>query len=317
MRSKKNLEVNQKGSYKISLNLFLNSRASKKEISLFKPRGVSHDRPTPKASVCSRKGPKGFSQIDFMIAMGIFLVIFASVVQFTTNFFITLREGTETVSLRSSALDMMYMADMGFIPDNWSLADYPKKIGLQTDAYRFFILVNNTLAGNIASELISFNYSDLGFSNIDYSSTSIYDESSNTVAYQISGSNITFNTTMLSSQVKWFTVYFDDDSNFTSMSSSVSGTNNLTETLYPVQEISLLQYRKIMKLNGTDYEKMKNSTSMNAGFRITLLNEANSTIFDYGGTLPKSSTIISLKRRVLMQNSTAGIRYGSILVRIW
>jgi len=202
-----------------------------------------------------------------------------------------------------------------------------RRIGLKTTAYRFLILVNNTHQNyynqsmnvtNLTNELISFNYTILGFPKMDYKSTAIYDENSSTVSYQISGDNITFKTNLNVNQSKWFTVYFDDDSIFEDRSTAITGTNNISEKTYPVEEIELLQYRKLMDLSSSNYTAVKNMSAVNNNFRIRLFDTNTSTYFmTFGDDVPRHSNIVALQRYMLFQNETGGIRNGKMIVQVW
>jgi hypothetical protein len=202
-----------------------------------------------------------------------------------------------------------------------------RHIGLKTKAYRFLILVNNTQSyyynqsmsvTALTNELVSFNYTKLGFPKMDYKSTVVYNETNDMVPYQIVGDNITFRTDIASSQSKWFEVYFDDDSTFEDRSTTITGTNNLTETIYPVEKIEILQYRKMIDLNNTNYTAVKNLSSVDNDFRARVLDTNTSTFFlTYGETPPSHTNIIAFQRFMLFQNSTAGIRGGKFIIQIW
>jgi hypothetical protein len=201
-----------------------------------------------------------------------------------------------------------------------------KRLGLATTGYRFEILLNNTKenlvnqsanASDLTSELVSFDYSDLGFSEVDVNSTVILDEDNNTVSYNINGDNITFVTSVNANQTKWFTVYFDIDSNFTSMSTSVSGSNNVTETLYPIEQVNILQYQSIMDLAAANYTIIKNTSDIENQFNITLDDTNGTNVLSFGNVTPSEGDIIALQRYVMYQNATGYPRQGKIIVRVW
>jgi hypothetical protein len=126
---------------------------------------------------------KGAGQIDYIIAIGIFIILLGVTITYLTNYFTIVEDPIRVITLRSEANSLLDIADRGFFPENWTNEIYPDRIGLQSDAYRFFILVNNTqtnlinqsqAVADIVDELVSFNYTYLGFSGIDYNSTAIY-----------------------------------------------------------------------------------------------------------------------------------------------
>ena len=249
---------------------------------------------------------KGTIQIDYIIAAGIFFLVFAFTINFLTDYLVTTRELSEVAELRSRAISLLgSMADRGF-----------GEIGLQSDAYRFYILLNNTedFGGgttDLSSELVEFNLSLLD--SFDRNSTAIYYDG-NRVSYNRSDDMVRFVTDIDANQSKLFTVYLDDDSNFTDMSTTITGTNNLTETVYPLEKISLLQYRNIQRLANTDYLAVKNNTG---DFYVTIYDLAGNRFFGFGGSVPRKGDVIALERYIIYQNSTAGIENGRIVVQTW
>jgi hypothetical protein len=99
----------------------------------------------------------------------------------------------------------------------------------------------------------------------------------------------------------------------------VSGNDNLTETLFAPQPITVLQYKKIQALNSSSYTDVKSSLASD-DFRITLQDiQANPVVnvLDYGGVVPAGGNIVSVQRYFVFQNSTAGIRQGKMVVKTW
>lgn len=261
----------------------------------------------------SRKKDKGVTQIDFVIAASIFIITFALSMNFVTDYFSTIEDNTRIMSLRSEAFSLLGITERE--PEPRNCVNNCDRIGLHTNAYRFLILVNNT-GGNLIDELVIFNYSYLGFTNIDYYSTTIYNESNEEVQYNVSGDTIKFKINISANQEKWFTVYFDDDSNFTDRSVAISGTDSITERIFPFENISVIQYRKIQLLNASNYSSLKDNLNV-SDFRITIYDvKTNETFFDYGGTLVEAN-VVAMKKFILYQNSTASIRGGKLVIKVW
>lgn len=275
-------------------------------------------------SLYLRQAMKASVPIDYILAIGVFLALFAYLINYTTGYYSTIKEMAEITVLRSEALNLLGIADRGYEPENWTTA--PERIGLQSYAYRFYILVNNTAdykinqsesVINIDDELVKFNLSDLGH-DIDMNSIAIYDENNNQFPYQRAGDNITFKTDINASQSKFFLVYFDDDSNFTSMSTSISGNNNITEKIYPVEKFSLVQYKNIQKLNSSSYTTVKDNCDIENDFQIQIYDiDKNQIFIEYGGTPARAGNVIALSRYIVFQNSTAAINNGKITVKVW
>ncbi len=66
-----------------------------------------------------KKRDKGATQVDYILAAGIFILFFALVVQFITDYFSGVKDTTDTMSLRSQALGILTAADRGFDPAAW------------------------------------------------------------------------------------------------------------------------------------------------------------------------------------------------------
>ncbi|MBI5061177.1 MAG: hypothetical protein HZB67_02585 [Candidatus Aenigmarchaeota archaeon] len=270
---------------------------------------------------------KGAAELDYIIAIGIFIIIIGVVINYMTNYFTTAEDSIRIMALQTEADSMMRISDFGFYPDNWTNESYPDRIGLQSYVYRFFILVNNTQSHllnqsqnvtSLSAELVSFNYTTLGLTVVDYNSTLVYNDTDGVIGCSISGDKVTFNASVSANSARWFTVYFDDDSNFTNMSVPVGGTDNIDEKIFAVEKISLLQYEGMQRLQAADYGKIKNSTGMLFDMNINITDvDTGATVFAFGENVSYESNIVSLQRFVAYQNSTAAIRKGRIITRVW
>jgi len=268
---------------------------------------------------------KGLMHVDYIIAAGIFIVVFGVVVHTTISYFTTAESAADISVLTGHAYSLLSIIDYGFEPPSWNGTGSLERLGLATRAYRFVIVVNNSQdfyinqsqpVGNLVNELVSFNYSDI--EGVDINSTSVYDGSAE-VPYQINGGNITFRTDINANEVKYFTVYFDDDSNFTSKSTAVNGNNTLREYFLAIQPVNVIQYKKIQILNSSNYTSVKDSIS-GRDFRITLKNievTPNTNFFTYGADVPRSGNVVSMQRYSIFQNSTAGIIDGKVIIQVW
>jgi hypothetical protein len=252
---------------------------------------------------------KGAIQIDYIIAAGIFFMVFAFTINFLTDYLTTTKELSDVTELRSRAISLLGMADR----------EFSSRIGLQSDAYRFYILVNNTPENliiqnettDLSNELVEFNLSMLG--SFDEGSIAIYYAGSR-ISYNKSDDMIRFVTGIGANQSKLFIVYFDDDSNFTENAVEINYSDNIRETIYPMEKISLLQYRNIQRLGNSDYSVLKNTTG---DFYLTIYDSAGNKFFGFGGAVPRKGDVIALERYIIYQNSTAGIENGSIIVQTW
>lgn len=258
---------------------------------------------------------KGAIQVDFVIAASLFIVIFAFVVISLTNYISTIRIQTNSLGIKAEAFSLLDLTERNFSPN---------KIGLGTQIFRFYVIINNSQThmidplkpiGNLTDELVNINFSDYGI-NKDINSTVIYDENNSLVDYQITSiDNITFLISIQANSVKTYTIYFDDDSNFTSRSVVLSGTDNLTEKVIKPEKINAIQFKSLQVINATNYELTRNSTGVKNNFRIRLVD--NTTFFSYGPEPPREGDVVSLQRYVLYQNSTCDINNGLIIVDVF
>ena len=212
----------------------------------------------------------------------------------------------------------------------WSVYPfYPRKLGLMTKIYEFTLEVNNSLpyyktpaasAVDLTNELVEINFSQLGFSDIDFNSIRVY-EGSNPVACAVNSAAKTLNFTvsLAANQSRYFTILFDDDSNFTApfCDDAISGVDNLSEIYYPIEGKKVLQYRKLAALNESSYELMKSSVRMSYNFNLTLFDENESIVFSYGKKIPRIENVYSFETSVMYQNSTGDLRSGKLRIYVW
>lgn len=212
------------------------------------------------------------------------------------------------------------------IMNNYNHGSLLRRMGLKTNAYRFFILVNNTKqfyynqslnVTYLTNELVSFNYTDLGYVH-DIKSTKIYDLNGTSVLYQINDTMITFATNIDVNESQWFTIYFDDDSSFKDSSTIVTGSNYVNETLFPIERIDIVQYKKIAALDDTVYSIVKNATNTTNDFRIRIQDIGTASyVMTLGAIPPRSGDVVALQKYIVFQNATGDIRNGKLIVQVW
>ena len=272
------------------------------------------------------KSKKGAIQLDYIIALGLFILMLSFMINYMTNFVTVSKESLEVVSLRSKASTLIKtLADYETTWNSSDVSSYPENIGLKTKAYWFFVLVNNTeenlkTGGNVTSltnELVRINFTLMNMSP-DLFSAVIYDSSRNLVTYDTDGNTIIFNVDLDINESKWFEVFIDDDSNFTDNTGTVStALDNITETIYPLRYLDIIQYRKIEKLNSSNASSFASKTGIDRFF-IELLDSAGNQVFNFStGDIPERADVIALEKAVVYQNSTAGIEKGKLKVYTW
>lgn len=212
------------------------------------------------------------------------------------------------------------------------LANYQQglqRIGLQSYAYRFYILANysqpfrrNQTANtsDLANERVNFSLSSI-LPEADVFSVAIYNSSGASVPYQISdkgGKNITFSANIAMNTSQWFTVYVDDDTVFPDTSATITGGDNITETVFPAEKISLLQYEKIRQLSLSNYTDVRSISDIKNNFNIKIVDTGNNqTFMEFGNAPPRRGNVIALQRYIIFQNATAAIRNGRFIVQSW
>ncbi len=260
---------------------------------------------------------KGASSIDFVVGIGIFLLIFAISIQFATDYITTSQAKSDGIRLRSEAISIIDLAERSHVFNGSQI----QRIGLATTVSRIQIKLNNTTPflknGSVTAhdELVILNFTKVGISG-DFNSTAVYNESGNEVSYQINGDEIRFKSFIGSNAASVFTIWFDDDSNFTSKSTAVSAEDNLSETILSVEKVRLVQYRNIIRLDSVPYDSVRNTTEFKNNFRIAITDLANQTFFEYGANLPGAADIVAIQKPVIFQNSTAGIKSGWLRVYV-
>lgn len=268
---------------------------------------------------------KGFVHIDYIIAIGIIIVIFVLTLLFATDFLAPSQEIAQIESVTTNAFSLLTLVDFPSSPTVWNDTQLPERIGLKTKSYKFFIKINNSQnfyinqsqsPVNLTNELVNFSFSDIGFGGIDINSVSVMDDNNTFVPYEISGSEIRFSVPINTSQARWYTIYFDDDSNFTSQSIPIAATNNITETVFPAERIDTVQYRQLRQLNISNYSLTRNIFLHDFHLKLTDLSTSEIQL-DYGAEIPRRGDVVALQRYVIYQNSTAHVNEGRLVVQTW
>ena len=208
----------------------------------------------------------------------------------------------------------------------WAYENLLDRVGLSTRAYRFFVVVNNSApywknqslpVETINNELVKINFTELGY-GANIPSVAVYEANGSSVGYEINSNTITFRTAVNANSAKNFTVYFDDDSNFAEQTQSITGVNNISEVIEPVQAIYIIQNRKMSALSNSNYTRVKNSTGMPRDFGIRMNDaDASYSVLSFGPPVPPSGNIVSFRRYALYQNATGAVRKARITIQVW
>jgi hypothetical protein len=257
---------------------------------------------------------KAVSQVDFIVAIGIFLIATIFIVNYMTDFVTPLKEVSESENIRQRAFFLM------------NTVKKDSAIGLYTTAYRTSIKIENTRKFlintshpiiDLNQEALKLNLSKINFTDIDKFSVVVYNDSQreNTIDYLISDDLIIFNASIKSDEIKTFYIYFDDDSNFTDRTKYSNITNRLNEIIYPVEQFAVLQYKKIEALSVSDYEYLKSIAD--GDFRIEILDLATGSTMSIGADAPSHGDVVVLDEKTLLQTEDAQIHDGVLKIYVW
>ncbi len=220
---------------------------------------------------------KGLSQVDFAIAVGMFIIMFAFTLLFTTDRITLLKEETEGGEMRNYALTILN-----------DLMSEGNELGLFSKEYRFTVVLNNSqeylrnqsaTLTDLNNELVQINLSQLGITNIDFNSIRVYNSSENAIKCEIDPSTktIKFSTPIKLLEVKRFYVYFDDDSNFATpfCDTTITGDDNLTEIVEPIEAFEAVQFKKLETFSVYDPDHLVAYYTFDEPFDSTFIDYSN------------------------------------------
>lgn len=243
------------------------------------------------------------SQIDYIIAAGIFLAAFLFITAFISSYSSSSLESLQTAGLRAKALAILGSVER---PEGGVKIT---EIGLGTDAFAFQIKVENP--GSAKNESSSFRLSEVGYSNADRNSVAIRDGDTQ-LPYTLSGDVYTFNAEIPPGG-KTLTVWFDDDSGFAPKSSAIPILEDLLpHRLLQVESARIVQFRHLQSLSDRPYETLREDFD----FRLRLVSAGGLEYFRYGST-PPPSNVIALQRPVVFQTSGADYVKGYMIAEVW
>src|SRR3989338_5456879 len=62
---------------------------------------------------------KGIMQIDYIVAVGMFIIVFALVLQYVSNYFSTVGDSTNIRVMTAQATGLLSVVERGYYPDSW------------------------------------------------------------------------------------------------------------------------------------------------------------------------------------------------------
>jgi len=211
------------------------------------------------------------SQIDFAIAVGLFMTFISVLIIYLVNYFLNYINLSSTSELRTVTYNIytsLFM-DKG-IPRAWPELGYnPLKVGLVTDMYRIpaSISENSSTDRGVVTLNLSINF-DINCERKAWNNTVRILNSSNieipitlfnqTFCSQqfLRNADVIFNNTFNAGNAKNFSIYFSADKNITAHNYSLSFPSSLvnyTITVYAEEKFSILSAERLIALRKLNY----------------------------------------------------------------
>lgn len=227
----------------------------------------------------------GFTQVDFVIAFGIFMIFTVFLLNYVTSYLTNYRSLTETSEMRevASSLFNTFFTGKG-IPSDWEKKGInPVKLGLMD--YLYLIIINVTETNGTYRENIVINGSvDFDPScekNILNNTVRLYFEDE-LIPFQLYNqtfcndslkrADIVFNLTLQPYESKFFFLYFSSQESVIPPNYSVQfpqEAKNYTFETYPIQEMQMISVDKLKVLRNLDYEILL-QTLPRSNFRVEI-----------------------------------------------
>jgi len=211
-----------------------------------------------------------FSNIDFAIAIGVFVVFVGVLFGYVVNYLVNYRNMAASSELTGVATDIFntFFTSKG-VPSNWDeLSLPPVKVGLIDSLYR--MAINVTGSADINNKAINgtLNFDSECSKNVLNETVRLYNSSNSEIPFQLynqtycsnrylRAGDIVFNVTLSAGQTKFFYVYFSPEKNVTNTSYSVVFSNETSYVFqaFPVEElqtISIDRLKALKRLSFTD-----------------------------------------------------------------
>lgn len=253
---------------------------------------------------------KGFSQIDYIVAIGMFLIVFGFIVMYFTNYLTPIGDVVSISSLRSRSTSIM---DSLYSEGSLSLTGESYTFKIEVTNSEEYHLNQSKPITDLTSEIVRFNFTAINYPHLNYYSTAIYDENNTFVPYYVSGDEVMFKTDIQQHETKTFTVYVSDDPYFSPAQNYIAGYNALTQAITPLEETDMIQYGRFRNISLKSYNIL--SRQIGGDFNIRIV--TNETTEEYGASVPKRSDVVALEKSVLCQTRNRTVTYGEIIVSAW
>jgi len=210
-------------------------------------------------------------QLDFAVAVGIFLIFFSSLISFLSSYRLSSISSLSSLKqIKISEVFSNLFTGKG-VPSDWEEYNRtPVKIGLETELYRIPIIVKET-NGNARDAVINISLEfDPTCLKRSWNNTVRVYENETEIPFQLYNQNfcseqylrnatLLFNSSFKAYEEKVFWVYFSDDRGILPANYSLppSQTQNFTVKVLPAEKIYVLSVEKLEALKNLDYEEVK------------------------------------------------------------
>jgi len=225
-------------------------------------------------------------QIDFAVAVGLFLIFIGALFIYLTGYTTRHSGLISTSELRTFAYELykLLFGSKG-VPENWEkYGDTPVKIGLITELYRIPVVVKEMSGTDRGMTTISLSLSfDPRCENKTWNSTVRVYENGEEVTSQlynqsfcfekyVNSSDIIFSSNFLANQNKTFFVYFSGEKLVAPPNYSLSfeGSSNFTIQVFPEENLPTISISKLNKLRGLEYEEVVKTVGAEYEFNIEI-----------------------------------------------
>jgi hypothetical protein len=223
------------------------------------------------------------SQIDFIIAVGIFILFTATIIVFLLNYISTYFSISSIADLRTVSYDTFNgIFSAPGIPSNWeSSSSAPVSLGLITNLYEVPFVINETngTARNNQTTNVSFSF-DPNCQNKAWNTTvriyDIYDNQLPAVLFNqtycsgqyLKTADVIFNVSLPANGNATFFVFYSAQQQILPSSSSYSYPNvtNYTVIRYPEITLQTVSVDKLLALRKLDYNQIVQIISTNNKF---------------------------------------------------
>jgi len=225
------------------------------------------------------------SQIDFAVAVGLFLISIAVLIFFLVSYVSNYFNFTAISELRSISFSFFntLFGSKG-VPEKWESYEYtPVKVGLITDLYRLPIVINETNGTARINYTINVSIDfDPSCLNKTWNSTvRVYDENGTEIPsqlfnqafcseYFVKKADVVFNLTINPYESKKYFVYYSPQKHIlpSNYSFTFPTAENYTVVIYPEEKLASISVDKLKGLRNLSYEEVVQTLGSKYNFYV-------------------------------------------------